>query len=391
MSGHIAPPGALLLDPPPRRIAVFRALFLGDLLCATPALRALRQRFPAAEITLIGLPWARELVDRLPSLDRLALFPGYPGLAEAPYDAARTAAFLREARAARYDLAIQLHGDGNSSNGFVAQLGARATLGFRRDECDDRLTASLVYDRAEHEVLRWLRLFALLGADASDTRLAAPVPTADDEAVARALLAPLALAGGPLVGLHPGAKDPARRWPPECFAALADTLAARYGAQIVLTGVASERATTAAVRRLMHAPALDLAGATGIGSLTALVASLDLLIANDTGVAHLAVATETPSVHLIGPGQPDEWLPLDRARHQVVDARQLAAPNVDAATALRELPVAPVVEACARVIGPHPLSPSPVRGRVGTADALIASSPSPAGRERGAGGEGCRG
>ncbi|HEU5326950.1 MAG TPA: glycosyltransferase family 9 protein, partial [Thermomicrobiales bacterium] len=269
-------------------------------------------------------------------------------------------------------------------------LGARATLGFRRDECDDRLTASLVYDRAEHEVLRWLRLFALLGADASDTRLAAPTPTEGDDAAARALLAPLALAGGPLVGLHPGAKDPARRWPPECFAALADTLAARYGAQIVLTGVASERATTAAVRRLMHAPALDLAGATGIGSLTALVASLDLLIANDTGVAHLAVATETPSVRLIGPGQPDEWLPLDRARHQVVDARQLAAPNVDAATALRELPVAPVVEACARVIGPHPLSPSPVRGRGGTAAALIASSPSPAGRERGAGGEGRR-
>src|SRR5205814_9091680 len=134
---------ALALDPP-RRIAIFRALYLGDLLCATPAFRALRRRFPRAEITLVGLPWARELVARSRALDRLEAFPGYPGLAEARHEAGRTAAFLAAARARRYDLALQMHGDGNVSNGFVADLGAAVSLGYRRGD-DGRLTVGLSY------------------------------------------------------------------------------------------------------------------------------------------------------------------------------------------------------------------------------------------------------
>src|SRR4029079_16682788 len=72
------------------RIAIFQALNLGDLLCATPALRAVRQRFPAAEITLIGRPWARELVERLEAIDRFIPFPGFPGITESPWGAKET-------------------------------------------------------------------------------------------------------------------------------------------------------------------------------------------------------------------------------------------------------------------------------------------------------------
>jgi hypothetical protein len=83
-----------------KRVAVLRALFLGDLLCAVPALRALRRRFPQAEITLIGLPWAEEFVRRLPALvGRLLPFTGYPGIAEVAQCPERTATFLAEARA----------------------------------------------------------------------------------------------------------------------------------------------------------------------------------------------------------------------------------------------------------------------------------------------------
>src|SRR5205809_7437042 len=83
-----------------RRIAVFRALYLGDLLLAVPALRALRAGYPGAEITLIGLPWAAPFARRIGRyVDRFVEFAGHPGIAEVPVVPARTARFLAEQRA----------------------------------------------------------------------------------------------------------------------------------------------------------------------------------------------------------------------------------------------------------------------------------------------------
>ncbi len=352
-----------------RRIAIFRALFLGDLLCTTPAFRALKRRFPGAEITLIGLPWARAMVERLPDLDRFEPFPGYDGIMETPYDPARTAAFFAAARARGYDLALQMHGAGEVSNGFVAGLGARVTAGYRRGG-DDRLTLSLPYDFEEHEVRRWLRLGALVGTPTDDTRLDFPIAPAEHARAAALLAATPGTTGSAesairnpqsaiRIGLHPGAKDPARRWPVACFAALGDALAGRHGARIVLTGGAGERAITAAVRRAMRAPALDLAGATDLGSFAAVLARLDLLVTNDTGASHLAAATGTPSVVLFGPSRPAEWAPLDRGRHRTVDALALAGPGGDPATVLRDLPVEPVLAACAAALDARPATCGP--------------------------------
>jgi len=354
-----------------RRIAIFRALYLGDLLCATPALRRLRERFPAAEITLIGLPWAADLATRLPYIDSLAVFPGYPRIAEAAYDAARTDAFFEQARATGYDLAIQMHGDGNISNGFVADLGARISLGYRRGD-DQRLSISLPYCEGDHEVLRWLWLLdALPRLEMRDWRLEVPErqshtshlqsPTALDFPIApeedeRAERLLRAASSSLTIGLHAGAKDPARRWPPKRFAALADTLAQRYGATIVLTGSSAERGLTSAVRRAMRYPALDLAGQTDLGTFAALISRLDLLVTNDTGASHLAAASVTPSVVLFGPSRPEQWAPLNRWRHRAVDALAIGGPAADPATALRRLPVAPVLDACIEMLTSNPLS-----------------------------------
>ena len=198
-------------SPTPRRIAVLRALYLGDLLCAIPALDAIDRRFPDAEITLIGLPWTRAIVDRLPAVDRFLEFPGYRGLPELPYDEQRTAAFIAEMRRNRYDIAIQLHGSGSYVNDLVADFGADLTLGYRRDG-DRELSLTLPWREDESEVERWLRLVALLGADPGHTSI--DMAIFEQERVrARQLLGCGESRSHPIVGFHCGSKLESRRWP----------------------------------------------------------------------------------------------------------------------------------------------------------------------------------
>src|SRR5436853_4221404 len=121
-----------LWDPTPKRIAVFRALQLGDLLCAVPAFRALRAFFPHTRITLIGLPWARQFVERFDHyIDDLLVFPGFPGFPEHEGSLEELLQFFAEARAREFDVALQVHGSGEFSNALVALLGAKRCAGFR--------------------------------------------------------------------------------------------------------------------------------------------------------------------------------------------------------------------------------------------------------------------
>jgi ADP-heptose:LPS heptosyltransferase len=100
-----------------QKIAIFRALQLGDLLCVIPAIRALRFACPDAEITLLGLPWAGSFVQRFSRyFDRFIHFPGYPGLPEQDYDPAAFVPFLEEMQAEQFDLLLQMQGNGTCWN-----------------------------------------------------------------------------------------------------------------------------------------------------------------------------------------------------------------------------------------------------------------------------------
>jgi len=126
-----------------------------------------------------------------------------------------------------------------------------------------------------------------------------------------------ALSGAVLI--HPGAKDPARRWPAERFAAVAAALAAR-GERIVITGSRQEAPLGQWIaRRVGLPPRAVLAGRTALGQLAALVAHARLVVCGDTGVGHLATAYRTPSVLVFGPVPPTEWGPLPtRSWHRVL-------------------------------------------------------------------------
>src|SRR4051795_6952321 len=103
------------------------------MLCAIPALRALRGTAPRAHITLIGLPSARWVAERFHTyVSELLPFPGFPGIPNAEFDAGKTTRFFAECHERRFDLAVQLHGSGGAANTFPPLLGAPGGAGTHR-------------------------------------------------------------------------------------------------------------------------------------------------------------------------------------------------------------------------------------------------------------------
>jgi ADP-heptose:LPS heptosyltransferase len=301
-----------------RRIAVFRALQLGDLIQAVPALRGLRAGFPGAEITLIGLPWASTFAQRFHRyIDRFVAFAGFPGIDEVAFVPERTACSIKELRTYGFDLAIQMHGSGPASNRFVCSLEARATAGYFEGDARGALAIAAPYPHDRPEVYRNLGLAQLLGCIELHPTLEFPLFTSD-QAEAAALVRDFPRASRPWIGLHTGARSPARRWPVDYFARLADELARVFDAQIILTGSPDERMIVRSVEELMTTRPINLAGHTSLGGLAALIDNLDLFVSNDTGPAHIAYALGTPSITIFGPAEYRRWAPLNQLRHRVV-------------------------------------------------------------------------
>ncbi len=217
---------------------------------------------PDAEITLIGLPWAKSFVRRFHHyVDRFVEFVGYPGITEVEVVPERTICFIEQQQAYSYDLVIQMHGSGRTSNRFVLALGGRMTVGYYDDQRPEGLTLGAPYPLDEPEVLRNLGLAKLLGCPNCDPRLEFPQCN-KDRAEAAELLLELPRANRPWIGLHAGARSPARRWPAEYFASVADDFARRFDAQVILTGSLDEETIVRSVAERMTTQPINLAGKT---------------------------------------------------------------------------------------------------------------------------------
>jgi len=303
----------------PARIAVFRALQLGDMLCAVPALRTLRHAFPSAHITLVGLPGARGFAQRFDRyIDDLLEFPGAAGF---PEQAARLQAlpgFYRQAQARAFDVALQCHGSGKHSNDIVRCLGARQWAGFVPTQAEAVPGCRMAWPDRLPEPLRYLALLRYLGVPAFDSTLELPV-SAQEQAAAGALLRHANLDPGRTVLMHVGARLPSRRWPTGRFAAVAAGLAG-LGWQVALTGTDDEATLVAEVWRGCGMRAANLCGRTTLGELAALTGRCRLVICNDTGLSHVAAAVRTPSVVIASGSDVRRWAPLDSRRHVVIAA-----------------------------------------------------------------------
>ncbi len=310
----LAPTGELVPDV--ERIAVLRANGIGDFVLAVPALQALRAAYPTARITYLGTTWHPDLLEARPGpWDRVVVVPPYPGVRDAeawiPGDVEVQQFFAQQGRE-RYDLAVQLHGGGENSNPFVTALGARLTAGSRAAGAPplDRWTPYVPY---QHEVHRFLEVVGLVGAVPVELEPRLEVTPADRAAAD----AGLGSRTGALVAVHPGARDPRRRWPPEFFAVVAQRLA-DLGARVVLVGQGpgDERAA-AAIATAMSTPPLDLVGRLSLGAMLGVFERCRVVVANDSGPRHLAAAVGTATVGIYWCGNLVNAGPLTRRRHRV--------------------------------------------------------------------------
>ncbi len=296
-------------------LLVFRALQLGDMLCAVPALRALRAALPHTRIALVGLPWAKQFAARFPRyIDEFIAFPGHDAFPEQPVQHHRLADFYSAMRARKFDMALQMHGSGEYSNNITRAFGARALAGYGDSQSAGREQFH-PYPDGGAEPLRLLHLVALLGAPADGDHLEFPITDADERELAASGLAD-GLTPGSYVCIHPGARIRDKCWHPARFAQVADQIATEFDVRIVLTGSADEAPLTAAVASRMRYKALDAAAPISIGAMAALMSRSRLLIANDTGVSHIAAGLKLNSVVIFSKADIRRWAPLDKQRHR---------------------------------------------------------------------------
>jgi ADP-heptose:LPS heptosyltransferase len=296
-----------------QKLVVFRGLYLGDLVAAMGALRALRRGYPRAEITLVSLPWATALYPHLAHVDRLLPYPGAPGL-DGRRDRGDLEEFLERVRAEKFDLAVNLHGRGPISTRLVARFGARRVAGFVNEE-SPALDVEVPWDAEAHESRKLLLLAEKAGGVPAGPEPELRIRAEDDER-AHSLL-PLPLRSRPLAIVHPGASIPEKRWPEKGFGRVSEGLV-RRGYAVAVTGSTGEKELTYQVSDKATG-SLDLGGKTDLSTLIALVARANVVVSNDTGPAHLAYALRTPSVTLFGPTTDIErWGPLDRKLHTVL-------------------------------------------------------------------------
>lgn len=336
----------------PRKIAVLHAKALGDFLVILPALQAIKETYPQAELVLLAKPWVKNFLEARPSpVDRVICVPVLAGVHDAvetkgrlshaaTSDSEEIDLFCQSMQAENFDAVIHMQGDGRSVNPFIKRLGAKLTAGMR-SHLAERIDRFIPYVHYQNEVLRNLEIAALIGA--CPARLVEPhieVTEADERETApvREIVD-----GGPYIVIHAGADDFRRIWPWTRFAEVAGSLM-EAGYRVVLTGTPKEEGLVAEIKRASSHSAIACTSL-GLGGLAALLQKSALVISNDTGPLHLARAVGASTVGIFWAPNVLNWGPLNRNRHRLAISWQIECPRC-AVRPVSPWPFQPATAAC---------------------------------------------
>jgi lipopolysaccharide heptosyltransferase II len=287
--------------------------WVGDAVMCIPALRAIRDLRPKAEIVILARPWVADLYRGQSYADRIAVYENR-GKHKGFWGRERLAAELRREK---FDTALLFQ------NAFEAawlawRAGVPERIGYARDWRTWLLTRAIRIpgkgEGSDHEAYYYLKL--LRGAGWLEQlplieEIAIAVPEGDRQRARDRLSAAGARKDAIRIAFGPGAAyGSAKCWDPERYAALADQLIAAFDADVIFFGAPQEGAMATRIAGGMRRRAVNLVGATKIGELPALLSSCRLFIGNDSGAMHVAGAVGVPVIGIFGPTDPEGTRPM---------------------------------------------------------------------------------
>lgn len=345
------------------RVLVVRLRSIGDTVLATPSLHALKRFLPRARIDILLEDWVAPVLDGFADVDRVITIKGR--------STAARARVVHELRAARYDVAFNLHG-GTTATFLTRASGARQRVGYAeyrygRLHNHQAPPAHEIWKRDDtHSVENQLALLGWTGVPVTDLP---PTHLAVTNAASASVNAKLRAArinedceaytandnGKPFALLHPAAAFASKQWATENFARVAETLHAR-GMDCVAIAAPHETEIINVLIEQSRAP-ITMLTSLSLPEVTALAARARLFVGNDSGIAHIAAAVNAPSVIIFGSSSVARWHPWTRAAYEVVREAMPCAPcpgytcgQFDAPECIRRVSVERVTAAIERVL-----------------------------------------
>ena len=314
------------------RILIVHTDRLGDVLLSTPVIKALRQKFPQAYISMMVSPYTKEVLEGNPALDEIITFDKDAKNSQGWWVTLKFAMGLRKKK---FDLAIVLHPTNRMHlltflSGIPKRLGYNRKLSFL---LTDRIKHTKQYGQ-KHESEYALDLIRYLGIDPIDKNLFMPIKQESEKWV-EALFNQVGIKDSDrLLVIHPTASCRSRIWPGERFAEVANKLAGQHGFKVIIVSGPKDIQKANEVVKNMRTPALNLSGKTSVSQLASLLRRSQLFISTDSGPMHVASALGVPVITIFGRSQaglsPQRWGPLgekSRILHKTVGCTICLAHN----------------------------------------------------------------
>jgi ADP-heptose:LPS heptosyltransferase len=324
----------------PRRFLMIRPGGIGDAVLLVPALLALKEKFPQAEITVLAEHRNAAAFSLCSAVDHLLRYDEKGEL-------------LKAFRGA-FDVVIDAEQWHRLSAAVARLAGAPVSIGFATNDRMRLFTEKIPYSHDDYEAESFMKLLAPLGIE-MPTALPVPFLSIPDQAAQRAeALLPMFPRKGYLA-LFPGASIPERRWGAERFRRVADHLALRGIPVVVIGGEEDSEEGDWIVRA---SGGVNLAGRTTLVESAAVVERSALLISGDSGILHIGVGLGIPTVSLFGPGIEAKWGAKGEG-HIVLNKHLFCSPCTrfgttppcpDKARCLTEIPPADVVNAVMKLL-----------------------------------------